>query len=118
MIIEIKKELEVNLKQGKVDIPKELEEKIKIFWKDAINAYGILAVGDLNMSKQEMEDFFLDYKNNLEKNGEEIEFKEIKFLPVNNAIEKLNNMPNCKRGYLVPLLELEDKRGIFKSISN
>lgn len=72
------------------------------------HAYGVLAVGTLNMTKEQMEEYYDKYLEYLKKKQLEIEFKSIKFLPIKNANEVLKNMKNPKREYLFELLEKEE----------
>ncbi len=73
------------------------------------HAYGVLAVGNLNMTKEQMEEHYKKYLKYLKENQLEIEFKSMKFLPITNAKEILENMQNPKRDYLFELLEKEEK---------
>lgn len=73
------------------------------------HAYGILAVGKLNMTKIEMQEHYQKYLYKLKASKEEIEFKSVKFIEIGKARQILENMDNPKRGYVLPLLELEEK---------
>jgi len=62
----------------------------------------ILAVANLNMTKEEMEKYYKEYYKYLSDNVLEKEFKTIHFL---NSVEQLEKMSNPKRPYLLPLIK-------------
>lgn len=72
------------------------------------HVYGVLAVGNLNMTKEQMEEHYNKYLEYLKNNQLEIEFKSVQFLPIKNASEVLKNMKNPKRNYLFEVLEKEE----------
>ena len=72
------------------------------------NAYGIIAIGKLNMSKDELYNHFEKYKEYLKQNHLEIEFNNLIFLKKGNAIKELDKYTNPKRVYLRELISKED----------
>lgn len=69
------------------------------------NTYGFLAVGKLDMSKQEMEKHFEEYTNYLIENHLEVEFDRLIFMNRANAIQELDGLDNPKRPYLRDLIK-------------
>lgn len=121
----------IDLEDGKINIIKSIERELKeelnlelnnleqiVDYKIKYleipegrrNAYGVIAIGNLNMTKQEMEEHYKEYLNYLKDNKEEIEFKSVKFIPVKKSSEILNNISNPKRVYLNDLLALEEEK--------
>lgn len=121
---------ELDIENGKINIIKTIERELKEELNLELNnpsqileyeikymeipegkrhAYGILAVGKLNMTKIEMQEHYQKYLDKLKANKEEIEFKKVKFIEIGKARQTLENMNNPKRGYVLPLLELEER---------
>lgn len=71
------------------------------------HAYGVLAVGDLEMTKLQMEEHYNTYLKYLQNNKSEIEFKSVQFFSFENAYEVLKNMKNPKRNYIFEVLKKE-----------
>ena len=72
------------------------------------NAYGFIAIGKLNMSKDELQKHFEQYKKYLSNNNLEIEFSKLIFLRKGNAFQELDSYNNPKREYLRELLSEVD----------
>ena len=72
------------------------------------NAYGFIAVGKLNMSKNELQNHFKQYKEFLEKNNLEVEFNNLIFIKRGNAVQELDTYNNPKRNYLRELISKVD----------
>ena len=68
------------------------------------NAYGFIAVGQLNMSKKELQKHFIQYSKYLENNNLEIEFNNLIYLKKGNAGKELDTYTNPKRDYLRELI--------------
>lgn len=68
------------------------------------NAYGFLAIGRMNQTKEELEVHFNEYKEYLLRNKLELEFNRLVFLKKERAIEELDGMTNPKRPYLRDLI--------------
>lgn len=68
------------------------------------HAYGFIALGKLNKTKEELQKHFEEYKKFLVKNNLETEFSTLVFLNKNNAIEEFNVLKNPKRPYLSNLI--------------
>ena len=68
------------------------------------NAYGFIAVGQLNMSKKELQKHFIQYSKYLENNNLEIEFNNLIYLKKGNAVKELDTYTNPKRDYLRELI--------------
>jgi len=121
---------ELDVEDGKINIVKTIERELKEEMNLELNnpsqileykikylevpegkrhAYGILAVGKLNMTKIEMQEHYQKYLDKLTDNKEAIEFKSVKFIEIGKSRQTLENMDNPKRGYVLPLLELEEK---------
>lgn len=121
----------IDLEDGKINIVKSIERELKEELNLELNnleqitdykikylevpearrnAYGVIAVGNLNMTKQEMEEHYKEYLNYLKDNKGEIEFKSLKFIPLKNATKILNNLSNPKRIYLNDLLDFEEQK--------
>lgn len=120
-----------DVEQGKIDIIKTIERELKeelnldLQNSEEINnfqikylekpeekrrVYGIIAVGKLNMIKLEVENYYKEYLQELQDNKGEIELKKVQFIPIGKSRQKLEKMENPKRGYLLPLLEKEEKQ--------
>ena len=68
------------------------------------NVYGFLAIGNINMSKNDLIIHFEDYKKYLEDNNLEVEFDNLVFFKKGNAVNELDSYNNPKRPYLRELL--------------
>ena len=69
------------------------------------NAYGFIAIGKINQTKDELKRYFEEYKEYLLKNDLEVEFNKLIFLKKENAIQELDDLPNYKRQYLRDLIK-------------
>lgn len=97
---ELKEELNLNLD--------EIPYKIKYMELPCEHrrVYGFFALGNLNMTKEELLKFFNEYKQYLIENKLEVEFSNLIFLSTNNALQELDNLENPKRPYLRNLIKL------------
>lgn len=107
IVRESKEEININLNDKKlvdswkikyIDMP---EEELKP------HTYIIFAKAKLKMTKNEMDKYYKDYLEFLEKNNLEIEFEKLYFINKNKITEDLNKLDNPKRGYLEKVF-LED----------
>lgn len=73
----------------------------------------IFAKARLNMTSDEMKEYYNKYFEYLTKNKLELEFGRIHLINKNKAIEILEKMDNPKRDYLIPLIK-EDLLNRFK----
>ena len=73
------------------------------------HAYGIIAVGNLAMIKEEIKEHHRNYIKLLNDKGEEIEVGNLIFLSNQKPISELNNYSNPIREYVKEILELEKK---------
>lgn len=64
------------------------------------SVYGFLAIGKIDMTKEQLNKYFEDYKNYIEKNKLEQEFSKLVFLNKSNALKELDSLNNPKREYL------------------
>lgn len=64
------------------------------------NAYGFIAIGKIEKSKEELIQHFNKYKEYLIKNNLEVELIDIIFLNKQNAVEELDKINKKKRSYL------------------
>jgi hypothetical protein len=78
------------------------------------NAYGFIAVGQLNMSKKELQKHFIQYCKYLENNNLEIEFNNLIYLKKGNAVKELDTYTNPKRDYLRELISKVEVDEIIK----
>lgn len=65
----------------------------------------IFAKAKLNMTSNEMKEYYNSYFNYLNRNNLELEFGKIHLIDKSNAIEILEKMNNPKRDYLIPLIK-------------
>ena len=107
IVRESKEEINIDLNDKKlvdswkikyIDMP---EEELKP------HTYIIFAKAKLKMTKDEMDKYYKDYLDFLEKNNLEIEFEKLYFISKNKITEYLNKLENPKRGYLEKVF-LED----------
>ena len=96
---ELKEELNLNLDDINYNI-----EYIE-YPKKRRNGYGFLAVGEIDKTKDEINQHFEEYKAYLIKNNLEVEFNRIIFLKKENSLAQLDNLPNRKRPYLRDLIK-------------
>lgn len=101
--LNIKRELkeEMNLELDDIDYKLEYIE----YPNKKRNAYGFVAIGKTNKTKNELEQHFEKYKEYLVNNKLELEFNKLVFLNKENAVEELDNMNNQKRPYLRDLMK-------------
>ena len=120
-----------DVEQGKINITKTIERELKEEMnlqlrnpKQIINfqikylerpeerrhVYGVIAIGNLNMTKLEVENYYKEYFQYLKENKKEIEFRSIQFMPIGKSRQKLEKMKNPQRGYLLSLLEQEERQ--------
>lgn len=105
--LNLKRELkeELNLDLDKIDYEiKYLECPTK-----GRSVYGFLAYGKVNMTKNELNNYFEDYKKYLEENDLEIEFSKLVFLNKEAELSELDKLKNPKREYLRELIEICSK---------
>ncbi len=96
---ELKEEINLNLddidyKLGYIEYPSKTR-----------NAYGFLAVGSTDKTKDELNQHFREYKELLIRNNLEIEFNKLVFIKKENALQELDKLPNYKRPYLRDLIK-------------
>ena len=120
-----------DVEQGKINIIKTIERELKEELNLELNnseqiinfqikylerpqgrrhVYGVIAVGNLDMTKLEVENYYKQYLKDLQDNKEEIEFKSVQFIPVGKSRKMLEKMKNPKREYLLSLLEQEERQ--------
>lgn len=73
------------------------------------SVYGFLAIGRLDINKEELNKHFEEYKEYIRQNNLEQEFSKLVFLPKNNALIELDKLENQKREYLRELIEIAHK---------
>lgn len=98
----IKRELkeELNLDLNDIDYKIEFIE----YPSEKRNAYGFLAIGKINKTKDELKQHFKEYKDYLIRNKLEVEFGRLIFLKKENVLQELDDLPNFKRPYLRDLI--------------
>ena len=110
---ELKEEMNLNLDEIKYEF-----QYIE-YPDDKRNAYGFIAIGYLNMAKNELQNHFKQYKEFLEKNNLEVEFNNLIFLKRGNAVQELDTYNNPKRNYLRELIsKVDDSKKIFYQLKN
>ncbi len=70
------------------------------------SVYGFIAIGKLDMTKEELNTHFENYKNYLKENDLELEFSRLIFLNKSTAAQELDKLDNPKREYLRDLIEI------------
>ena len=99
---ELKEEMNLNLDEIDYEIKyRELPSKKR-------NAYGLIAIGKVDKTKDEMEEHFENYNQYLIENKLELEFEKLVFLKKGSAVKQLDEFQNPKRVYLRDLLERVD----------
>ncbi len=103
----IKRELkeELNLKLDDIDYKIEFIE----YPSKTRNAYGFIAIGKINQTKDELNQNFKQYKEYLINNNLELEFNKLIFLKKQTAVQELDKLPNYKRPYLRDLIKEAEK---------
>lgn len=98
----IKRELkeELNLNLDDIDYKIEFIE----YPTKTRNAYGFLAIGKINETKDELNKCFEEYKEYLINNNLELEFSRLIFLKKENALQEFDHLSNYKRPYLRDLI--------------
>lgn len=96
---ELKEELNLNLD--------DIEYKLEFieYPSETRNAYGFIAIGKINQTKDEIKQHFKEYKEYLIRNNLELEFNKLIFLKRENALQELDELPNYKRPYLRDLIK-------------
>lgn len=99
----IKRELkeELNLDLDNIEYKIEFIE----YPDNTRNAYGFLAIGKINQTKDELKQYFEEYKEYLIKNNLELEFNKLVFIKKENALQELDELSNYKRPYLRDLIK-------------
>lgn len=101
--LNIKRELkeELNLNLDDIDYKLEFIE----YPSKTRNAYGFLAIGKINQTRDELKQHFKEYKEYLIKNNLEVEFNKLIFLKRENALQEFDELSNYKRPYLRDLIK-------------
>ena len=102
---ELKEEINIDLNDKKEIMDYEI--KYLEIPHNKRHAYGIIAVGNLNMSKVEIEKHHRNYIELLKEKNEEIEVENLIFLSNQNPISDLNRFSNPIREYVKEILELD-----------
>lgn len=97
---ELKEELNLDLNAIKYEM-KYLECPSK-----ERSVYGFLAIGKLDMIKENLRKHFENYKQYNKQNNLEQEFSRLVFLHKNTALEELDKLDNPKREYLRELIKI------------
>ncbi len=97
---ELKEELNLNLDNIKYEM-KYLEIP-----SEKRSVYGFLAIGKIDITKQELNKHFENYKEYIKENNLEQEFSKLVFLSKNNALKELDELDNPKREYLRDFIEI------------
>ena len=119
-----------DIKEGKIDvlntIVRECKEELNIDLNDSnqvknyeikylslptedVHTYIIIAKGELNMTKDQMQEYYEKYLEYLKENNLEIEFGKIHFIKKGRVAEELEKLNNPKRNYVKSLLEIEQE---------
>ena len=104
---ELKEELNIDL------FDKTLVKEYKMMYMEIPegkrHSYAPMMKGILSITSKEMEEQYRNYKNKLEKIGEDVEFTRLHFIKKENAIEELKSLNNPKRPYLEDLIKLDSR---------
>lgn len=73
------------------------------------NAYGFLAIGKINQTKDELKQYFEEYKKYIIINNLELEINKLIFLKKEKALQELDKLNNYKRPYLRELIKQASK---------
>ena len=103
---EVMEELKVNLKD-KENIVYDGISYLYISEDDEQPGIQLFAKAKINMTAQEMNEYFKEYYKFLKENNLELEFKKLHFLKKENAVKELNDLINPRRNYLRPLLQMD-----------
>ena len=117
-----------DIKDGKIDvlntIVRECKEELNIDLNDSnqvknyeikylslptedVHTYIIIAKGELNMTKDQMQEYYEKYLEYLKENNLEIEFGKIHFIKKGRVAKELEKLNNPKRNYVKSLLEMD-----------
>ena len=99
----IKRELKEELNQDLDEIDYKLE--FIEYPDETRNAYGFIAYGKIDKTKDELNKEFEAFKKYLIENNLEIEYNRLIFLKKSSAIQELDAISNYKRPYLKSLIE-------------
>lgn len=105
---ELKEELNIELYDKK--IVEEYHIQYMEIPEGKRHSYGPIMKGKINISAQEMQKRYNNYKEQLEQKGEQAEFSKLYFIPKEQALQFLKNLENPKRPYLESLIELDSKK--------
>ena len=97
---ELKEELNLNLENIKYEM-KYLEVP-----SGKRSVYGFLALGKIDMTKEELNKHFENYKKYIEIDNLEQEFSRLVFIHKNNALKELDELDNPKREYLREFIKI------------
>ena len=97
---ELKEEMNLNLD--------EIDYRFKFieYPNENRNAYGLIALGMIDKTKEELQKNFEEYRKYLLDNNLETEIGRLVFLKKEIAVEQLDSMQNYKRPYLRELIEI------------
>ena len=104
---ELKEELDIDLFDK--NIVKEYKMQYMEIPQGRRHSYAAIMKGMLSITAKQMEEQYNRYKQDLENNGEEVEFSKLHFIEKEHAIEKLMMLNNPKRPYLEDLIALDNK---------
>ena len=104
---ELKEELGIDLFDK--NIVQEYEMRYMEIPQGKRHSYAPRMKGILSITAKEMEEQYRNYKNKLEKIGEDVEFARLHFIKKENAIEELKSLNNPKRPYLEDLIKLDSE---------
>lgn len=104
---ELKEELGIDLFDK--NIVQEYEMRYMETPQGKRHSYAPMMKGILTITAEQMEELYNNYKNELEQNGQEIEFATLHFIKKENAIEELKSLNNPKRPYLEDLISIDSR---------
>lgn len=107
MNINLQRELKEELNLDLNDIRYEM--KYLEYPSEKRSVYGFLAIGKLNMTKEDFNKHFENYKQYIKENNLEQEFSKLVFLDKNKALEELDKLDNPKREYLREFIKINMK---------
>ena len=107
----IQREVQEELNIDVTDQEQVLESELKYFMHTLGkgNGYGVVRKTKLKKTAEQMKEHYCNYLTYLKENNLEVEFGKIHLLKKQEALAKLEKLPNPRRGYLKLLIQ-EDTR--------
>lgn len=115
IVRECKEELNIDLQDSKQ--VKHYEIKYLSLPTEEVHTYIIFAKGKLDMTKNQMQEYYEQYLKYLKENNLEVEFEKVHFIKKGRTTKELENFQKPKRNYLKSLLEIDSKDNTNELVS-